>query len=86
MELALLRLAIALYLAGTIAALVGIAVRQELPRTLLPQLLWIITEVHSRGQQLDIETGYRFRFDSFVAVGALLILQVFLRLHGDACK
>src|SRR5438046_9806427 len=40
MELGLLRLAIALYLAGTVAALVGIAVRQDLPRTLLPRLLW----------------------------------------------
>jgi hypothetical protein len=34
-EIAFLRLAIALYLGGTIAALVGIAVRQDLPRTLL---------------------------------------------------
>src|SRR5437879_13838659 len=40
MELGLLRLAIGLYLAGTVAALVGIAVRQDLPRTLLPRLLW----------------------------------------------
>src|SRR6266436_2716543 len=40
MELGLLRLAIALYLAGTVVALVGIAVRQDLPRTLLPRLLW----------------------------------------------
>src|SRR5262249_61500586 len=39
MELFLLRVAIAFYLAGTVAALVGIAVRQDLPRTLLPRLL-----------------------------------------------
>jgi cytochrome c-type biogenesis protein CcsB len=39
MELVLLRVAIALYLGGTVAALVGIAVRQDLPRTLLPWLL-----------------------------------------------
>jgi len=39
MELVLLRVAIAFYLAGTVAALVGIAVRQDLPRTLLPRLL-----------------------------------------------
>src|SRR6266566_3266009 len=38
MELGLLRLAIALYLAGTVAALVGIAVRQDLPRPLPPVL------------------------------------------------
>src|SRR5207247_511066 len=40
MELGCLRLAVALYLAGTLAALVGIAVRRDLPRTLLPRLLW----------------------------------------------
>src|SRR6185369_2670643 len=38
-ELVLLRIAVALYLGSTVAALVGIAVRQDLPRTLLPRLL-----------------------------------------------
>ncbi len=46
-ELLFLRLAIALYLAGTVAALVGIAVRQDLPRTLLPRLLWAGFGVHA---------------------------------------
>jgi cytochrome c-type biogenesis protein CcsB len=39
MELALLRLATALYLAATVAALVGV-IRHDLPRALLPRLLW----------------------------------------------
>src|SRR3989442_14084740 len=39
MELGLLRLATLLYLAATLVALVGIAVRQELPRRLLPRIL-----------------------------------------------
>src|SRR3989442_13164791 len=39
MELGLLRLATLLYLASTLVALVGLAVRQELPRRLLPRLL-----------------------------------------------
>src|SRR5437870_12811979 len=39
MELGLLRLATLLYLAATLVALVGLAVRQELPRRLLPRLL-----------------------------------------------
>jgi cytochrome c-type biogenesis protein CcsB len=38
-ELGLLRLATALYLGGMVSALVGIAVRQDLPRTMLPRLL-----------------------------------------------
>src|SRR3989442_1496504 len=41
MELGCLRLAIALYLSGTAAALLGIAPRQDLPRPLLPRLLWV---------------------------------------------
>ncbi len=39
MDLTLLRLATVLYLGATVAALIGIAVRQDLPRTLMPRLL-----------------------------------------------
>jgi cytochrome c-type biogenesis protein CcsB len=46
MELALLRLATILYLAATVAALAGLAVRQDLPRRLLSWLLWTGAGVH----------------------------------------
>jgi cytochrome c-type biogenesis protein CcsB len=81
MELALLRLATALYLAGTIAALAGIAVRQELPRTLLPRLLWGGFAAHAASiavrswnvGQLAVTT-----FDEALSFLALLVVAVFL--------
>jgi len=81
MELTLLRLAIALYLAGTVAALAGIAVRQELPRSLLPRLLWggfaahaasIVVRSWSAGH-LAVTT-----FDEALSFLALLLVAIFL--------
>jgi cytochrome c-type biogenesis protein CcsB len=47
MDLTLLRLATVLYLAATIAALIGIAVSQDLPRKLMPRLLLAGVAVHA---------------------------------------
>ena len=46
MELVLLRGATILYLAATVAALMGLAVQQDLPRRLLSWLLWTGAGVH----------------------------------------
>ena len=80
-ELGLLRLAVALYLGGTVAALAGIAVRQELPRTLLQQLLWAGFAAHGasiivrswNAGHLAVTT-----FDEALSFLALLLVAVFL--------
>src|SRR5438105_241104 len=81
MELGLLRLAIALYLAGTVAALVGIAVRQDLPRTLLPRLLWAGFVAHGLSIAVRSWTAGHLAattFDEALSVLALLLLSVLL--------
>jgi len=84
-ELALLRLAIALYLAGTVAALVGIAVRQELPRTLLPRLLWAGCFAHGAsiafrswmvGHMAVTTFEEALSFLALVLVGMFLLVQL----------
>src|SRR5216117_3513885 len=81
MELGLLRLAIALYLAGTVAALVGIAVRQDLPRTLLPRLLWAGFVAHGlsiAGRSWTAGHLAVTTFDEALSFLALLLMAVFL--------
>ncbi len=81
MELGLLRLAIALYLAGTVAALVGIAIRQDLPRTLLPRLLWAGFVAHGLSIALRSWTAGHLAvttFDEALSFLALLLMAVFL--------
>ncbi len=81
MELALLRLATALYLAGTVAALVGIAVRQELPRTLLPRLLGAGFLAHGASIVLRSWTAGHMAvttFDEALSFLALVLVGVFL--------
>src|SRR2546430_16947985 len=81
MELGLLRLAIALYLAGTVAALVGIAVRQDLPRTLLPRLLWAGFVAHGLSIAVRSWTAGHLAvttFDEALAFLAPLLIAVFL--------
>src|SRR5438093_3312520 len=81
MELGLLRLAIALYLAGTVAALVGIAVRQDLPRTLLPRLLWVGVGAHAVAIGIrSVHGGYLAvtTFDEALSFLALLLVAMFL--------
>ena len=81
MELGLLRLAIGLYLAGTVAALVGIAVRQDLPRTLLPRLLWAGFVAHGlsiAGRSWTAGHMAVTTFDEALSFLALLLVAVFL--------
>src|SRR5213080_521473 len=81
MELGLLRLAIGLYLAGTVAALVGIAVRQDLPRTLLPRLLWAGFVAHGLSIAVRSWTAGHLAvttFDEALSFLALLLMAVFL--------
>src|SRR5436190_717896 len=80
MELGLLRLAIALYLAGTVAALVGIAVRQDLPRTLLPRLLWAGFVAHGlsiAGRSWTAGHLAVATFDDALSFLALLLMAAF---------
>src|SRR5881628_3692284 len=84
MELGLLRLAIALYLAGTVAALVGIAVRQDLPRTLLPRLLWAGFVAHGLSiavRSWTVEHMAVTTFDEALSFLALLLIAVFLMVQ-----
>src|SRR2546429_250164 len=81
MELGLLRLAIALDVAGTVAALVGIAVRQDLPRTLLPRLLWAGFVAHGLSIAVRSWTAGHLAvttFDEALSFLALLLMAVFL--------
>jgi len=81
MELGCLRLAIALYLAGTAAALLGIAVRQDLPRTLLPRLLWVGCVAHGLSITVRSWTVGHLAvttFDEALSFLALLLMAVFL--------
>src|SRR5205809_731403 len=81
MELGCLRLAVALYLAGTLAALVGIAVRRDLPRTLLPRLLWAGFVAHGLSIAVRSWTaGYMAvaTFDEALSFLGLLLMAVFL--------
>src|SRR5437667_10624296 len=81
MELGLLRLAIGLYLAGTVAALVGIAVRQDLPRTLLPRLLWTGFAAHGLSIAVRSWTAGHMAvttFDEALSFLALLLVALFL--------
>ena len=81
MELGLLRVAILLYLGGTVAALVGIAVRQDLPRTLLPRLLWAGLAAHATAIVARSWTAGHLAvttFDEALSFLALLLVAVFL--------
>jgi len=80
-ELVLLRLAVACYLAGTVAALVGIAVRRDLPRTLLAHLLWAGLAAHGAAVVLrSVASGHLAvaTFDEALSFLALLLVAVFL--------
>jgi len=81
MELALLRLAVVFYLGGTVAALIGIAVRQDLPRTLLPRVLLAGFAAHAASITLrSWRAGYVAvtTFDEALSFLALLMVGLFL--------
>jgi cytochrome c-type biogenesis protein CcsB len=80
-ELTLLRLAVCFYLAATVAALVGVAARPELPRRLLPRLLWAGATAHGLSiavrsfavRHLAVTT-----LDESLSFLALLLVAIFL--------
>ncbi len=84
-ELGLLRLAVALYLAATVAALAGIAIREDLPRTLLPRLLWagfashaasIVVRSWTAGHLAVTTLDEAFSFLGLLMVAVFLLVQV----------
>jgi cytochrome c-type biogenesis protein CcsB len=80
-ELGLLRLAIALYLGATVAALVGIAIRNDLPRTLLPRLLWAGFAAHAGSIAVRSATAGHLpvtTFDEGLSFLGLLMVGIFL--------
>ena len=81
MELLFLRLAIALYLGGTLAALIGIAVRQDLPRTVFPLLLWAGFATHAVSIAVRSAAAGHLAvttFDEALSFLALLMVAIFL--------
>ncbi len=81
MELRLLHVAIVLYLGGTIAALVGIAVRQDLPRTVLYRLLAGGLAAHAAAIAVrSVAAGHLAvtTFDEALSFLALLLVAIFL--------
>jgi cytochrome c-type biogenesis protein CcsB len=80
-ELALLRLAIVLYLAATVVALVGISVRRDLPATLLPRILWAAVAGHGLAIVLrSVHVGHLAvtTFNESLSFLALMMVAVFL--------
>lgn len=84
MELTLLRTAMFLYLAATMAALVGVAVRRELPQILLPRLLLVAVLVHAVSIVLRSAAAHHLAlttFDEALSFLALLLVALFLAVQ-----
>ena len=80
-ELTLLRIASALYLAGTVVALVGISVRRDLPATLLPRILWAAVAAHGVAiaiRSVHVEHLAVTTFNESLSFLALVMVAVFL--------
>src|SRR2546430_16186345 len=85
MELGLLRLATLLYLAATLVALVGLAVRQELPRRLLPRLLLGGLGVHAAAIIVRSVAGGYIPVTTFaeaLSFLAALLVAIFLAVQA----
>src|SRR5438067_12588976 len=85
MELGLLRLATLLYLAATLVALVGIAVRQELPRRLLPRLLLGGLGVHAAAIIVRSVAGGHIAVTTFaeaLSFLAAVLVAIFLAVQA----
>src|SRR6059036_988734 len=85
MELGLLRLATLLYLAATLVALVGIAVRRELPRRLLPRLLLGALGVHAAAIIIRSVAGGHIAVTTFpeaLSFLAALLVAIFLAVQA----
>jgi cytochrome c-type biogenesis protein CcsB len=80
-ELALLRVALALYLVGSVIAMVGISVRRDLPETLLPRVLWVAAGLHALAiliRSLHIGHFAVTTFNESLSFFALMMIAVFL--------
>jgi cytochrome c-type biogenesis protein CcsB len=84
-ELTLLRLTVGLYLAASVAALVGLASRHDAPRTLLPRLLWAAVVLHATAiairsvgaAHLAVTTfAEALSFLALLLVGLFLVVQL----------
>jgi len=85
MELWLLRLATLLYLAATLVALAGLAVRQELPRRLLPRLLLAGLGVHAAAIIVRSVAGGHIAVTTFaeaLSFLAALLVAIFLAVQA----
>jgi ABC-type uncharacterized transport system permease subunit len=83
-ELVFLRVAVALYLVATVVSLVGVAVRQELPRKLLTLVLWIGVVVHAVAIVVrSINAGHVAvtAFGETLSFVAMLLVAVFLGIQ-----
>jgi cytochrome c-type biogenesis protein CcsB len=81
LELTLLRIAIGLYLAATITALVGITVRRDLPRRLLAGLLWAAFVTHGTSiavRSANVQHMAVTTLHEALSFFALLLVAVFL--------
>jgi len=80
-ELACLRLAVLFYFAASVAALLGIAVRRETPRAVMPRLLGIGLVLHTAALGLrSAHAGHPAvtTFDEALSFLALLLVAIFL--------
>jgi len=80
-ELACLRLAVLLYFAAAVAALLGVAVQRETPRALMPRLLGIGLVLHTAALGLrSAHAGHPAvtTFDEALSFLALLLVAIFL--------
>jgi cytochrome c-type biogenesis protein CcsB len=84
-ELTLLRVAIALYLGATVAALLGIASREALPRRILLQLLWAGLAAHGGSIAVrSVDAAHlavttleeALSFLAFLLVGVFVLVQL----------
>jgi cytochrome c-type biogenesis protein CcsB len=83
-ELLLLHVAMALYVAGTVAALVGVAVREGLPATLLPRLLCVGAAAHGLAIAVrSLAVGHLAvtTFDEGLSFLGFLLVTVFLAVQ-----
>jgi len=84
MELTLLHLAIVLYLVATVAALVGLVAQRDLPRQLLPRLLWAGLALHGGSIGLrSLAAGHLAvtTFAEALSFLAVLLVGIFLAIQ-----
>lgn len=83
-ELTLLRLAAALYLAATVVALIAISVRRDLPASVLPRILWAAVAAHGVAivlRSVHVEHLAVTTFNESLSFFALVMVAVFLLIQ-----